>query len=201
MIVSTIRYEDRSEPHSPPRRQAGPGRAGTSRSAVRTRRSPDGERAGVTRTRERRAFANELARTPATEPGRPGGHTRPSRRSPDARSRDRDSDCCRDTRGVRVLASADGGLDGPRRPASPGHAIHYFRAVRGVAERGRLPRQRHDNPFRIRTLPVVRIGAGRLAAYLCSVPRRTRDETVFGISFGTKVYVLRSHFAVVSPSS
>jgi len=51
---------------------------------VRTRRSPDGERAGVTRTRERRAFANELARTPATEPGRPGGHTRPSRRSPDA---------------------------------------------------------------------------------------------------------------------
>jgi hypothetical protein len=101
-----------------------------------------------------------------------------------------------------VLASADGGLDGPRRPASPGHAIHYFRAVRGVAERGPVY---HGNVtiirFAIRTLPVVRIGAGRLAAYLCSVPRRTRDETVFGISFGTKVYVLRSHFAVVSPSS
>ena len=200
MIVSTIRYEDRSEPHSPPRRQAA---RGTSRSAVRRADAPEpGRRARGGNPYPRAPSVRQRARPHARDGTRTAGRTHPTVASLARRpSRDRDSDCCRDTRGVRVLASADGGLDGPRRPASPGHAIHYFRAVRGVAERGRLPRQRHDNPFRIRTLPVVRIGAGRLAAYLCSVPRRTRDETVFGISFGTKVYVLRSHFAVVSPSS
>jgi hypothetical protein len=59
MIVSTIRYEDRSEPQS----TEAPHGAGTSRSAVRTATGPDRRARGVTRTRERRAFANELART------------------------------------------------------------------------------------------------------------------------------------------
>jgi hypothetical protein len=64
MIVSTIRYEDRSEPQS----TEAPHGAGTSRSAVRTATGPDRRARGVTRTRERRAFANELARTPGRNP-------------------------------------------------------------------------------------------------------------------------------------